>query len=161
MRTRIQNEELGVRVVVEGSEVKNQEPCQCTAGTNIAVKNLFFKVPARRNFLKSNAVEMRHIIDEFQRIAMANPDIFFSLHHNNSELFHLPPGNLRQRVVSILGGKSNKKLVPVQEETDALNILWLCRETRVCQKDKRRSILFCQSAIHSFQLSEACRNERF
>jgi DNA mismatch repair protein MutL len=156
MRTRIQSEELGVRLAVEGSEVKKQEPCQCTAGTNIAVKNLFFNVPARRNFLKSNAVEMRHIIDEFQRIAMANPDIFFSLHHNNSELFHLPPGNLRQRVVSILGGKSNKKLVPVQEETDALNIYGFVGKPEFAKKTRGDQYFFVnQRFIRSNYLKHA------
>ena len=98
MRTRRQSDELGCLLQIEGSEVKNQEACQCSSGTTISVKNLFFNVPARRNFLKSNSVEMRYIIDEFQRIAIANPDIFFSLHHNGSEVFHLPPGNLRQRL---------------------------------------------------------------
>ncbi len=120
MRTRRQADELGVRLAVEGSEVKVQEPCQTAPGTSIAVKNLFFNVPARRNFLKSNTVEMRHILDEFQRVAIANPDIFFSLHHNNSEIFHLPAANLRQRLTGVFGNQYNKRLVPVAEETDAL-----------------------------------------
>lgn len=122
MRTRRAMDELGVRIVVESSTVKTQEACQCPAGTSISVKNLFFNVPARRNFLKSDPVEMRHILDEFQRVAMANPDLFFSLHHNDQEIFHLPPGNLRQRVVKIFGEIVNKKLVPVQQETDILRI---------------------------------------
>ncbi|MEL6846023.1 MAG: DNA mismatch repair endonuclease MutL, partial [Bacteroidota bacterium] len=122
MRTRRHNDDLGTRLVMEASEIKKQEPCQCSAGTSISVKNLFFNVPARRNFLKSNTVEMRHILDEFQRIAIAHPDLFFSLHHNNTEVFHLPKGNLRQRIVGVLGSKYNKKLVPVAEETDALKL---------------------------------------
>jgi len=75
MRTRRQTDELGVKIILEGSEVKSQEPCQCMVGTSISVKNLFYNVPARRNFLKSDTVEMRHIVDEFQRIALAHPDI--------------------------------------------------------------------------------------
>lgn len=122
MRTRRQIDELGTRIVIEGSELKTQEACQCITGTNLAIKNLFYNVPVRRRFLKSNTVEMRHIMDEFQRIAIANPDIFFSLHHNNSEIFHLPAGNLRQRLVGIWGTNANKKLVPVTEETDVLKI---------------------------------------
>ncbi len=122
LRTRRAIDELGTRVVVEASTLKVHEPCQTPTGTSIAVKNLFFNVPARRNFLKSDPVEMRHVLDEFQRIAMANPDIFFSLHHNDQEMFHLPPGNLRQRIVKIFGEAVNKKLVPVQEETDILKI---------------------------------------
>lgn len=122
MRTRRATDELGTRIVVESSTVKTQEACQCPVGTSISVKNLFFNVPARRNFLKSDPVEMRHVLDEFQRVAMANPDLFFSLHHNEQEIFHLPPGNLRQRIVKVFGEVVNKKLVPVQQETDILKI---------------------------------------
>lgn len=122
MRTRRNRDELGTRIVVEDSTVKIQEACQSPAGTSIAVKNLFFNVPARRNFLKSEPVEMRHIIDEFQRLAMAHPDLFLSLQHNEQELYHLAPGNLRQRIVKIFGEAVNKKLVPVQQETDILRI---------------------------------------
>lgn len=122
MRTRRDHDELGVRIMVEDSTVKAQEACQTPQGTSIAVKNLFYNVPARRNFLKADPVEMRHMVDEFQRVAMANPDLFFSFHQNDSEIFHLPPGNLRQRVVKIFGEAVNKKLVPVQEETDVLRI---------------------------------------
>lgn len=116
MRTRPHNNELGTRIVVEGSEIKSQELCQCVGGTSISVKNLFYNVPARRNFLKSDTAEMKHILDEFQRIAMANPDLFFSLHHNGNEVYHLGPSSLRQRVVALLGANSNKKLVPVRED---------------------------------------------
>ncbi len=122
MRSRRQTDELGTRILTEASEVKLQEPCQCAPGTNISVKNLFFNVPARRNFLKSNTVEMRYIIDEFQRVAIAHPDIHFSLHHNSSEVFHLPPTKLRQRLVGIFGPNSNKKLVPVDEQTDIIHL---------------------------------------
>ncbi|MBR9921991.1 MAG: DNA mismatch repair endonuclease MutL [Bacteroidetes bacterium] len=122
MRTRPHDQELGNRLVIEASEVKTQEACQCVAGTSLAVKNLFYNVPARRNFLKSNAAEMRHVVEEFQRIALANPELFFSLHHNNNQIFHLSPGNLRQRVVAVFGQGTNKKLVPVEEDTDVLKL---------------------------------------
>ncbi|MBL7826259.1 MAG: DNA mismatch repair endonuclease MutL, partial [Saprospiraceae bacterium] len=122
MRTRRNTDELGVRIVVEDSTVKNQEACQTPQGTQISVKNLFYNVPARRNFLKADPVEMRHIIDEFQRVAMAHPDVYFTFHQQDTEIFHLPPGNLRQRIVKIFGEPVNKKLVPVHEETDILRI---------------------------------------
>lgn len=122
MKTRQAQNDLGTQIIIEGSEVKKQEPCQCPTGTSFSIKNLFYNVPARRNFLKSNAVEMRHILDEFQRIALANPDIHFSLHHNDNEIHHLPAGNQRQRIVSLFGSSSNKKLVPIEEHTDIIKI---------------------------------------
>lgn len=120
MKTRRREDELGILLRIEGSELQQQEPCQAAVGTSLSVKNLFYNVPARRNFLKSNAVEMRHILDEFQRVAIANPEIAFSLHHNGMELFRLPKAKLRQRIVGVLGNHVNKKLVPLEEETDAL-----------------------------------------
>lgn len=122
LKTRKQADELGTRIVLEGSIVKTQEPCQCAAGTSFSVKNLFYNVPARRNFLKSDTVEMRHIIEEFQRIVLANADIHFSLHHNGAEVFHLTNSNIRQRIVALFGPATNKKLVPVSEETDILKL---------------------------------------
>ena len=142
MRTRRATEELGTRIAVESSSVKTQEPCQCPTGTSIAVKNLFYNVPARRNFLKSDPVEMRHVLDEFQRVAMANPDLFFSLHHNDQEIFHLPAGNLRQRIVKIFGEAANKKLVPVQEETDVLKITGFVGKPDYFKKARGEQLFF-------------------
>ncbi|MEL7220164.1 MAG: DNA mismatch repair endonuclease MutL [Bacteroidota bacterium] len=122
LKTRRHADELGTRILMEGSKLKSQEPCQTASGTSIAVRNLFFNVPARRNFLKSNTVEMRHILDEFHRVALAHPDLFFSLHHNDSETYHLPIGNVRQRIVGIFGNNYNKRLVPASEETDILQL---------------------------------------
>ncbi len=142
LKTRRRKDELGTRIVIEGSEVKSQEPCQCTAGTQFSIKNLFYNVPARRNFLKSNTVEMRHILDEFQRVAIANPDIFFSLYHNNSEIFHLPPGNLRQRIVGVFGSNTNKKLVPIQEETDVTKIHGFVGKPEYAKKTRGQQYFF-------------------
>lgn len=142
MRTRLHKNELGSRMVIEASKVTTQEPCQCTSGTNIAVKNLFYNIPARRNFLKSNAVEMRHILDEFQRVALANVDIFFTLHHNGTEIFHLPPSNLRQRIVNIFGNAANQKLVPVKEETDALSINGFIGKPEFARKTRGEQMFF-------------------
>ena len=102
MKTKRIGDETGTMVVVEGSEVKLQEACQCPEGTSISIKNLFFNVPARRNFLKSNNVELSHILDEFHRVALAFPDISFEMHHNNNEVFHLPPTPLKQRVIMLI-----------------------------------------------------------
>jgi len=156
MRTRRQIDELGVKIILEGSEVKSQEPCQCMVGTSISVKNLFYNVPARRNFLKSDTVEMRHIVDEFQRIALAHPDLFFSLHHNNSEVFHLPVGNLRQRIVGMFGSNTNKKLVPISENTDALNMEGYVGKPSFAKKTRGEQFFFVnQRYIKSGYLNHA------
>ncbi|MDQ3191494.1 MAG: DNA mismatch repair endonuclease MutL [Bacteroidota bacterium] len=122
LKTKKQDEDLGTLIEIEGSELKKNEPAQCTKGTSIAIKNLFYNVPARRNFLKSNAVETRHIIEEFQRVAIPNPHIAFSLYHNDQEVFVLEKGNLRQRLSSIFGNNYNEKLVPVEEDTEIVKI---------------------------------------
>lgn len=122
MKTRRTPDELGTRLLVEASEVKVQEPVAASPGTTMAVRNLFFNVPARRNFLKSDTVEMRHIRDEYIRIALAHPDIRFDLHVNDRLDLALPAGKLRQRVVQVFGRKYDKLLVPIEEETDVLSI---------------------------------------
>jgi DNA mismatch repair protein MutL len=142
MRSRRPEDELGTRILIEGSELKAQEPCQTAPGTSISMRNLFYNVPARRNFLKSNVVEMRHIIDEFQRVAIANPEVFFSLHHNNEELFHLPASNLRQRLVGIFGIAYNKRLVPVKEDTDILNIDGFVGKPEFARKTRGEQMFF-------------------
>ncbi len=142
MRTRLHNQELGTRIAIEASKLVVQEPCQCTPGSNVSVKNLFYNVPARRNFLKSNPIEMRHILDEFQRIALANEDVFFSLHNNGTEVFHLPPGNLRQRIVGIFGNNFNPKLVPVKEETDVMSIGGFIGKPEFARKTRGEQLFF-------------------
>jgi DNA mismatch repair protein MutL len=122
LKTRKTENELGTFIEIENSIVLKQEPCSCAVGTNISMKNLFFSVPARRNFLKSNAAELRHIIDEFIRVAMAFPKISFSLTSNGQEVFHLESANHKQRVLQILGNQYSTKLVSVNEETDYMNI---------------------------------------
>jgi len=118
LKSRRLEDETGALIEVENSTVKKQEPVAAPAGTSIAMKNLFFNVPARRNFLKSNAAEMRHIVDEFTRVAMAFPEILFTLTANNQQLFHLEPGSLKQRIVQLLGNNYNAKLVSVKEENE-------------------------------------------
>ncbi len=122
LKTRRNDDEVGIHLVVEASEVKKQEPVACAVGTSFSIKNLFYNVPARRKFLKSNTSEYKHIIDEFTRVAMAYPEIAFRLFHNNAEQFHLSAGNLKTRIVDLLGNKSEKNLVPVDEDTELIRI---------------------------------------
>lgn len=122
LKTRRQNDELGTSIEIENSLVIKQEPCAAPVGTSISMRNLFFNVPARRNFLKSNAAEMRSIVDEFIRVSMSFPDIFFSLTANGQQIFHLEAGSLKQRILQIIGNNYATKLVTVNEETDYMNI---------------------------------------
>jgi DNA mismatch repair protein MutL len=122
LKTRREEDEVGTFIKIEGSQIISQEPCVTSVGTSISVKNLFYNIPARRNFLKSDTVEIRHIIDEFQRVALAHPNIAFSLSHNSSELFQLYNTNFRQRITNIFGGKTSEKLVPVNEETEIVTV---------------------------------------
>ena len=142
LRTRRVEDELGTVVEIEGSQVINQYPDNVPAGTSISVKNLFFNIPARRNFLKSNAVEMRHIIDEFQRVALAHPEIFFSLHSDGNEVFHLPKETLKQRVVHLFGNNYNQKLVPVEEDTTILKVNGFVGKPEFAKKTRGEQFFF-------------------
>lgn len=122
MKTKRGSDELGTLLCIEGSEVKKQEPIVCPEGTSISVKNLFFNVPARRNFLKSNAVEMRHLVEEFQRVALSYPEVSFSFYQNDMQLFKLGPGKLSKRIIGLLGQSYKDQLVVCQEETPLLRI---------------------------------------
>ena len=122
LKTRRAEDETGTFIEIENSMVSLQQPVAAPTGTSIAMKNLFFNVPARRNFLKSNASEMRHIVDEFIRVALAFPQVFFSMISNGQQTFHLEAGTLKQRIVQLLGNSYNSKLVAVKEDTDYLNI---------------------------------------
>ncbi len=122
LKTKKQGEELGTHICISGSKVESQEITNCSAGSNFMIKNLFYNVPARRKFLKKDSTELRHIINEFQRIALANYDISFSLENNNIPLFHLPVSNLRQRIVNMLGKSINAQLVPVETDTTLIKI---------------------------------------
>ena len=142
LKTRRADDEVGTYIEVENSQVVKQEPSAWQSGTSIAMKNLFFNVPARRNFLKSNAAEMRHVIDEFMRVAMAFPQLFFSLVHNGQELFHLERGSQKQRIVQLLGNHYNAKMVPVQEKTDYLNIQGFIGKPETAKKTRGDQYFF-------------------
>ena len=143
MKTRLHDAELGTRIVIEGFELKSQEQVQCSGGTNISVKNLFYNVPARRNFLKSNTVELKHIIDEFERVALAHPNIFFSFQHNGVEIFHLKAANHRQRIIHLFGNNYNEKLVPVEENTSVANIRGFIGKPDSAKKTKDDYYMIC------------------
>jgi DNA mismatch repair protein MutL len=142
MKTRRKDTDVGVKIDIESSEVKSQEPCSCPEGTSISVKNLFYNVPARRNFLKTDSVELRHIIEEFQRVAIPNPEVSFSLHHNSTEIFHLPAGNLKQRLMSIFGSSYNTRLVPVEENTPIVNIKGFVIKPEFAKKTRGEQFFF-------------------
>ena len=142
MKTKQALDELGTLLYVEGSVFTSQDVIATPNGTSIAVKNLFFNIPARRNFLKSDTVEFRHIIDEFQRVVLAHPSINFSMYHNGSDLFNLLKGNFRQRVVNTFGGKTNEKLVPVEETTEVLAISGFVGKPEYSKKSRGEQFFF-------------------
>lgn len=136
LKTKQDQEELGIHIIIEGSKVITQEVAVLPKGTSFLVKNLFFNIPARRNFLKSDNIELKHIIDEFERVALAHPTISFTMISNGSEVFHLPSSNYRQRIVNIFGGKTNEKLVPVTEETEILKITGFVGKPEFAKKNR-------------------------
>jgi DNA mismatch repair protein MutL len=142
LRTRRAEDELGVCIDIENSVVTKQQLVAAPVGTSICMKNLFFNVPARRNFLKSNAAEMRHIVDEFIRVAMAFPGIFFSLTSSGQQLFYLESGSLKQRILQILGNNYNARIVSVKEETDYLNIHGFAGKPETAKKTRGDQYFF-------------------
>ncbi len=156
LKTKPNYQDLGTAIVIEGSQVKSQEVVVTPKGTSISVKNLFFNIPARRNFLKSNTVELRHIIDEFHRVALAHPSIEFLMYHNGSELFNLPKTNYRQRIVNIFGSKTNEKLVPVEETTEIVTISGFVAKPEHSRKTKSEQFFFVNNRfIKSAYLNHA------
>jgi len=142
LKTKTKDSELGTKILIEGSEVHEQEPVVTTQGTTISVKNLFYNIPARRNFLKSNPVETRHIIDEFNRVALVHPNVSFKMVHNGSDVFNLPSSNQRQRIVNIFGGKTNEKLVPVNEDTDIVKVEGFVLKPEYAKKSRGEQFFF-------------------
>ena len=156
LKTKRPEDELGTVIEIEGSKVKSQEVSVTPTGSSVAVKNLFFNIPARRNFLKSDTVELRHITDEFHRVALTHSNIAFAFYHNGSELFNLPNENYRQRVVHIFGNKTNEKLVPVEEETEVLKISGFVGKPEYSKKTRSEQFFFVnQRFIKSPYLNHA------
>lgn len=156
LKTRMTGEELGCHIIVEGTEIKSHEPAATSEGTSFSVKNLFYNVPARRNFLKSNQVEMRHILDEFFRVAMAHPEVEMTLHHNEQEMHNLPVGSLRQRIVGLMGKNYNQRLVPVEQATDIVGISGFVGKPEFARKTRGEQYFFVNNRfIKSTYLNHA------
>ncbi len=159
IKTKKSGETTGTCIEIENSIVQSQQPVATQEGTNISMKNLFFNVPARRNFLKSNPSELRHIIDEFIRVAMSFPGVFFSLTSNGQEVFHLEKGSLKQRIVQILGNNYNSKLVSVKEDTDYLNIYGFVGKPETVKRTRGDQYFFVNNRfIKSAYLNHAVMN---
>ncbi|MCG8575160.1 MAG: DNA mismatch repair endonuclease MutL [Flavobacteriales bacterium] len=142
LKTRLHDAELGTEIINEGSQIVSQEACAFSAGTSIAVKNLFFNVPARRNFLGKNTTEYRKILDEFLRIALVHPEIQLSFHHDDNEIYNLPKQGLRQRIVQVFGNAYNQRLVPVNEETDLVKITGFVTKPEFAKASRDQQYLF-------------------
>jgi len=142
LKTKQAESELGTHVIIEGSKIVSQEVAVVPDGTSFIVKNLFYNIPARRNFLKSDTVEFRHVIDEFERVALAHNNIQFVLINNGSEMFNLPASNYRQRIVNVFGGKTNEKLVPVQETTEIIEIQGFVAKPEYAKKSRGEQFFF-------------------
>ncbi|MEL6917927.1 MAG: DNA mismatch repair endonuclease MutL, partial [Bacteroidota bacterium] len=145
MQTKTDQTDVGTHLKIEGSKIILQDATATPKGTSISVKNLFFNIPARRNFLKSNQVELRHITDEFHRVALAHPMIAFHFYNNGNELFNLPAANLRQRIANIFGPKANQKLVPVQEDTQVVKISGFICKPEFAKKSRGEQFFFANN----------------
>lgn len=159
IKTRLHEAELGTLINVEASEIKIQEPTACEPGTSICVKNLFYNVPARRNFLKSNGVEMKHIVEEFQRVALANPQVSMELFQNDLETYNLPEGKLSQRIVSLFGKNYREQLAACQEETEELKVHGYIGKPTFAKKTRGEQFFFVNNRfIKSNYLNHAVMN---
>jgi DNA mismatch repair protein MutL len=141
-KSRPHEEELGTCLRIEGSKVISQEPCPCKAGTTISIKNLFFNVPARRNFLKSDTAETRHILEEFNRVALIHPEISFSLTHNNKLVYKLPGTTEKSRIVGIFGKVYDERLLPVEQKTDMAHIKGFIVKPQYAKKTRGEQYFF-------------------
>jgi DNA mismatch repair protein MutL len=158
LKSKKTEQELGTHIIIEGGKVKKQEDCSCADGTSISIKNLFYNVPARRNFLKSDKVETRHIIEQFRRIALANSDISMSMFLDGVEYLHLEESNLRQRIVNVIGMKSNQKLVPIKEETTLVNLGGFIGKPEFCKRTRGEQYFFVNNRfIKSVYLHHAVK----
>ena len=159
LKTKPKEQDLGTHLIIEGSKIAQQEVAVLPTGSSFTVKNLFFNIPARRNFLKSDSLEFRHISDEFLRVALAHHSINFTLINNGSEQYNLPASNLRQRIVGVLGSKSNEKLIPVQEHTEILSVNGFVLKPEFAKKGKTEQFFFVNNRyIRSGYLHHAVMN---
>ena len=142
LKTKTQDSAQGIECVIEGSEVVAQSPCVMQSGTVVSVKNLFYNIPARRNFLKGDHIELKHCVEEFQRVALAHSQIGFKMVHHDQDLFHFAPSNVRQRIAAVLGGKANERLVPVEENTEIVAISGFVLKPEFAKKSRGDQYFF-------------------
>jgi len=156
LKTKQENDEAGQHLLIDGGKFIRQENCQCPTGSNFMVKNLFFNIPARRNFLKDDSVELKHIIHEFERIALPHHNIHFSLFSNNNQVYHLPPASLLQRIMGMFGNSYQQKLVSVEEATPYLKVSGYVGKPEMAKKTKKDQYFFINNRfIRSPYLSTA------
>ena len=159
LKTKPHLQELGTHITIQGGEITTNTPCTCPSGSIIEVKHLFFNVPARRNFLKSNTVELRHIIDEFQRVALVHENIHFQLSHNGNELFHLPATNKKKRISGIFGTKISEKIIPITEQTEMVKITGYIGKPNFAKKNRGEQFFFVnQRYIKNAYLNHAIQS---
>lgn len=142
LKTKRQEDELGTHLIIEGSKVISQEPINATNGSSFSVKNIFFNIPARRNFLKSNHVEWKHILEEFERVALTHPEIEFELIHNDETIYKLPSSKLKQRTLSIFGNNYNDKLAPINEDTTIVSVKGYIGKPELSKKTRGEQYFF-------------------
>lgn len=142
LKTRRDQDELGTLLKIEGNKISSKDLISVSKGTSIAVKNLFYNIPARRSFLKSNNVELRHVIEEFYRTALIHTEVHFLMYHNGKELFNLPASNFRQRIVNIFGNKTNTRLVPVSEHTEIISVDGFVGKPEYARKSRGEQFFF-------------------
>lgn len=142
LKSKLKDDEIGTFIIIEGSKVISQEPCQCAVGTTISVKNLFYNVPARRNFLKSNNVEIRHVIEEFIRISTVNCNIGFSYYNNDKMVYKLLPGSMKSRIVSLFGNVYNERLMTVNQKTDSVEVSGFIGKPEFAKKTRGEQYFF-------------------
>tara|TARA_R110002167_G_scaffold82909_3_gene225878 strand:+ start:5133 stop:6980 length:1848 start_codon:yes stop_codon:yes gene_type:complete len=145
MLTKTEDDDIGTKIKIEGSKIVTQEVVVAPKGTSMLVKNLFFNIPARRNFLKSDQVEYRHIADEFHRISLAHPQVAFNFYNNGSDVFQLPANDFRKRIVHIFGRKTDEKLVPVEEETQVVKISGYIQKPEFAKKSRGEQFFFANN----------------
>ncbi|PSR52086.1 DNA mismatch repair protein MutL [Adhaeribacter arboris] len=156
LKTKTRTSDIGTKIVIEGSELISQEPVAVPDGTSVCVKNLFYNVPARRNFLKSNPVEMRHILDEFMHLALAHPEIAFSLYQNEIEIFQLPAGKLSQRIVNLFGNNYREQLATCEEVTSFIKVKGYIGKPEFAKKSRGEQFFFVNERyIRSSYLNHA------
>ncbi|MDX1683930.1 MAG: DNA mismatch repair endonuclease MutL [Saprospiraceae bacterium] len=159
LKTRVGEDELGTEIEIHGSKVQRQDPCATPVGTNIAIKHLFYNVPARRKFLKSDATEFKNILDEFNRAALARPDIRFRLIRDGQEIYHLPPGTLRQRIVGLFDKKINDKIMPLEQDMDWVKLSGFIGRPEIAKRRRGEQYFFVNERfIKSPYLFHAVKN---